>query len=89
MVTFDETKRARNLVKHGIDLAECESIFDWPMLTREDDRDDYGEQRLASLGLLGGRVVVMVWTDGEDGPHAISCRYGDKDETRKYFAQAV
>lgn len=31
MITFDETKRAKNLEKHGIDLALCESIFDAPI----------------------------------------------------------
>ncbi|MBS0383167.1 MAG: BrnT family toxin [Proteobacteria bacterium] len=36
--------------------------FDGPMLTREDDREDYGEQRLVSLGWAHGRVVVLVWT---------------------------
>jgi uncharacterized DUF497 family protein len=28
MMTHDETKRHENLQKHGIDLAECECIFD-------------------------------------------------------------
>ncbi|MDR2187073.1 MAG: BrnT family toxin [Azonexus sp.] len=88
MITFDEKKRARNLDKHGIDLSDCESVFDYPMLTTEDDRFVYGEQRFKSLGWLTDRVVVLIWTDRDLGPHLISCRYGDKDETCKYFAQA-
>jgi uncharacterized DUF497 family protein len=37
MVTYDETKREINLSKHDndIELAECEPVFDAPMLTRE------------------------------------------------------
>lgn len=85
MLTFDEAKRLRNRTKHGIDLAACGAIFDEPMLTIEDTSAEYGEQRLKSLGLLRGRVVVMVWTDRATGPHIISCRYGDKGETRAYF----
>jgi uncharacterized DUF497 family protein len=85
MVTYDETKRQTNLTKHGIDLAECAGVFDAPMLTDEDTREAYGEQRLKSLGWLNGRVVVLAWTDRETGPHLISCRYGDKHETQAYF----
>ena len=88
MVTFDETKRQSNISKHDIDLAECGGVFDAPMLTKEDTRESYGEQRLQSLGWLRGRVVFLVWTDRATGPHVISCRYGDKHETHCYF-QAV
>src|SRR5260364_156507 len=37
MMAYDEDKRKINLAKHGIDLADCEPIFDAPMLTREDE----------------------------------------------------
>ena len=50
MVTFDEPKRKSNLVKHGIDLAACTDVFDKLMVTIEDCREVYGEQRLSSLG---------------------------------------
>ncbi|MDP3440881.1 MAG: BrnT family toxin [Azonexus sp.] len=46
MGTFDETKRLTNIDKHQIDLADCEAAFDSPMMTREDSREAYGEQRL-------------------------------------------
>lgn len=88
MVTYDETKRQTNLTKHGIDLAEVGAVFDAPMLTDEDAREAYGEQRLKSLCWLDGRVAVLVWTDRETGPHLISCRYGDKHETFRYFQAA-
>jgi len=51
----------------------------------KDARAAYGEQRLKSLGWLRGRVVVLVWTERAAGPHLISCRYGDKHETQRYF----
>jgi uncharacterized DUF497 family protein len=88
VITFDEVKRAINIAKHGIDLADCESVFDFPMVTHEDDREDYGEQRLRSLGWFNARVVVLIWTEREVGPHLISCRYGDKHETSDYIKQA-
>ena len=85
MLTYNEDKRKINLKKYGIDLAECEHIFDAPMLTREDDRQAYGEQRWVSLGMLNGEVVVLVWTDRKTGAHLISCRKAEKYERKIYF----
>lgn len=45
-ISYDETKRLTNIDKHGIDFIGCETIFDNPMLTYEDNRFDYGEMRL-------------------------------------------
>ena len=84
-MSYDPAKRKLNLRKHAIDLAACEALFDEPMLTREDDRFAYGEQRLISLGWLEIRVVVLVWTDREDGPHFISCREAKTHEQEAYF----
>jgi uncharacterized protein len=50
MITWDESKRKKNLKAHGIDLAKVACVFDAPMVTVEDERDQYGEQRLRSLG---------------------------------------
>lgn len=82
---FDPVKRKINLKKHEMDLAECESVFDGPMLTREDASEGYGEQRLVSLGWLKGRVVLLVWTDREEGPRLISCREAVSYEKQAYF----
>ena len=69
MMTWDEAKRQANLRKHGIDFATCEPIFDAPLVTNEDDRETYGEQRLKSLGWLNDRAVALIWTERETGPH--------------------
>lgn len=58
-------------------------------MTNEDDREAYGEQRLKSLGWLNGRVVVLIWTERETGPHVISCRYSDIRETQRYFKEIL
>jgi len=42
-MTYDPAKRRSNKRKHKIDLAECEAVFDAPMLTREDPSQGYGE----------------------------------------------
>jgi uncharacterized DUF497 family protein len=86
-MTYDPAKRRSNERKHKIDLTDCEAVFDAPMLTREDASQDYGEQRLISLGWLQGRVVVLVWTDRTDGPRLISCREANPHEQEAYFRE--
>lgn len=85
MITWDESKRKKNLKAHGIDLAEVDCVFDAPMITVEDEREQYGEQRLRSLGWFRDRVVFLVWMERDDSARVISCRYGDKHEARAYF----
>ena len=86
MITWDEPKRRENTRKHKIDLAELEPVFDYPMISVEDDRERYGELRLQSLGMWRGEVVFLVWTPrGDDTAHLISCRYADRKETDNYF----
>ena len=86
MITWDETKRKKNIREHRIDLADLESVFDRHMVTVEDDREAYGELRLQSLGMWRGRVVFLVWTPrGDDVLHLISCRYANRQQTEDYF----
>ena len=85
MITWDEPKRKTNLQKHGINLADLESAFDFPMVTVEDDREVYGELRLQSLAMWRGRVIFLVWTERQDAAHLISCRYADRSQIQDYF----
>ena len=85
MIAWDEPKRKTNLKKHGIDLADLESAFDFPMVTVEDVRGAYGEIRLQSLAMYRGRVIFLVWTERQDAAHLISCRYADRSQIKAYF----
>jgi len=89
MITWDEKKRIENLRKHGIDLAECEPIFDGPMLSKDDDRQSYGELRIRTYGLLHSRVVLLLWTERKTGAHVFSCREAYKHETREFWKKAI
>ena len=60
---WHEPKRQANLTKHGMDFADAERVFAGPTFTFEDDREDYGEQRWVTLGLLSAKVVVLVHTE--------------------------
>jgi uncharacterized protein len=87
MVTWDEPKRRRNIKDRGLDFVGCESVFDGPIITQEDDRLAYGEQRINLIGLLAGQVVHMTYTERGDDLHVISLRKATKHETRYYFSQ--
>ena len=60
MITFDGTKRKRNIVKHHIDIAELSSFFDGVLLTREDAREAYGELRFQSVGWYAGEMPAIL-----------------------------
>ncbi|MFH0343106.1 MAG: BrnT family toxin [Chromatiales bacterium] len=83
--TWHELKRQANLKKHGTDFADAAQVFAGPTFTFEDDREDYGEQRWVTFGLLGEKVVVIVHTETKDEIHVLSMREADKDEQLLFF----
>ena len=82
---WDEPKRQANLNKHGVDFTDAERVFAGPTFTFEDDREDYGEQRWVTLGLLGVQVVVIVHTETEEEIRVISMREADNNEQLLFF----
>lgn len=85
-IEWDDKKRQANIRKHGIDFVEVDSVFHDYTVTMEDDRFDYGERRFVTLGLLHGRVVVVVHTEDNDTIRIISMRKATKHEQRRYFS---
>jgi uncharacterized DUF497 family protein len=82
---WDEAKRRRNLAKHGLDFADSEVVFAGPCVTFPDDRFDYGEERLISLGKLAGRLMVIVHAPkGAGRTRIISMRKANGREQRIY-----
>jgi uncharacterized protein len=82
---WNEAKRLANLDKHGIDFIDVPEVFDGDIVTVEDDRYSYGEQRFVTFGLLQGRVVAVVHTDRGESIRIISARKATKYEQRTYF----
>jgi hypothetical protein len=82
---WDEPKRQANLSKHGVDFTDAERVFAGPTFTFEDDREDYGEQRWVTLGLLGVQVVVIVHTETDEDIRVISMREADNNEQLLFF----
>jgi hypothetical protein len=85
MPTWDETKRQRNIKVHRLDFVGAEAVWDSFTVTREDLRQDYGEQRWVTFGLLNGEVVVLVHTERNGEMHIISIRRAENYEARYYL----
>jgi hypothetical protein len=83
---WHEPKRQMTLQKRRLDFADAERLFAGPTFTFEDDRKDYGETRWVTLGLLEGKVIVVVHAESTEEIRVISMREADRDEQRLFFA---
>jgi uncharacterized DUF497 family protein len=86
---WDEEKNRINIQKHGIDFRDVPEIFLHPMLVCLDERQDYGEDRWVSLGLIKSLVGVVVYTERRaDVIRIISARKATTKEAKRYV-QAI
>lgn len=86
---WDEEKNKENIRKHGLDFADAWQIFEAPMLTALDTKEDYGEDRFIGLGFLRNFVVVVVYTEPqEETSRIVSLRKALKHE-RARFEEAL
>ena len=82
---WDEAKNRSNRAKHGLDFADAEEVFAGRCVSFIDDRFDYGEKRLVTLGMLAGRVVVMAHAPrGDEVTRIISMRKANRREQKIY-----
>lgn len=79
---WDEAKREATLAERGIDFADIRS-FDWDSaLVLRDEREDYGETRYRAMGLIAGRLHVVVVTPREEVLRVISLRKANAREVK-------
>ncbi|SFT05197.1 BrnT family toxin [Methylobacterium sp. yr668] len=69
-VTDDPAKRSRTRAERGLDF--------------EDVRQDYGEIRLVTVGVLAGRMVIVIWTPRDQDHHVFSRRKANAREQKRY-----
>jgi uncharacterized DUF497 family protein len=86
-ISYDPDKRERTLAERGLDFDDAAEVFAGTTIEFVDDRRDYGEVRWISLGLLRGRMVVLVWTARGDARHVISMRKANEREQEKHGRQ--
>ena len=86
MTTYEwnEVKNRSNLAKHGLDFADAERVLSGPCVSFVGDRFDYGEERLITLGMLVGRVIVIAHVPRDDSTRIISIRKANQREQKIY-----
>lgn len=79
----DWTRRHR-----GFGFADILPLFAGDYLLEwEDVRDDYGEARMVTVGLVGGTMVTVVYTDRGLVRWIISARIASRKEWRLWHAK--
>jgi uncharacterized DUF497 family protein len=71
------------LAERGLDFEDATKVFAGLTLTLPDERQDYGEDRYQTYGLLGDRLVMVVWTPRGEDRHVFSMRKcNDREQAR-------
>jgi hypothetical protein len=83
-ISFDPAKRAVTLVERGLDFADAAEVFLGDTLDFPDDRRDYGELRLVTVGQLRGRMLIVIWTPRGSARHIISMRKANAREKARF-----
>ena len=60
MFEWDEVKNKTNQSKHGISFEDVIEVFDNSMVSKVDDRYDYGEVRYISIGKDKGAICYSI-----------------------------
>jgi uncharacterized DUF497 family protein len=84
---WDERKATANFAKHGVGFtAAARALEDPRRLELVDDRYDYSEERIQTLGMNRGRILFVVSTMPEqDVCRIISARKATRHEQEKYL----
>ena len=83
---WDPRKAAANVAKHGVTFEVARRVFGDPFAVIDsDEREDYGEERLTIIGMVGNRLLFVVFTEEADGTiRLISARKPTSQEKRRY-----
>ena len=83
-VTFDPAKRDWTFAARGLDFVDAAGVIEGLSFEFIDDRVDYGEMRMTTVGMLKGRMVIVVWTERANDYHIISMRKANAREYARY-----
>lgn len=84
--THDPKKKAANLKKHGFDFDDAPLVIEsGRIVTFEDRRFEYGEQRFVTLGVLRGEVVAIATAETDEEIRVISMRRAERHEEEIYY----
>ena len=83
MLVWDETKRAANIAKHGLDFAAMRE-FDWDSAGHVETQIVDHDRREVMVGLIAGRPCVVVYSEREGSVRVISLRRANRSEIGRW-----
>ena len=82
---WDSDKAAANVSRHGVSFELAMLAFlDNGRLIKLDERFDYGEERIITMGHVNNRLHVVVYTQTNDTIRIISARKANRRERKRY-----
>lgn len=83
---WDEAKADANLAKHGISFPDAARVFeDFSRFEWLDEREDYGEDRFVTVGIVAGRAILLVYTMRGENRRLIMARRATRREREEYY----
>jgi uncharacterized protein len=87
---WDDEKNRINIGKHGLGFELASRIFDGPTVSWIDDRLEYGEIRVRTVGMIGEILFLSIThTDRQGICRIISARPASKKERKIYNENAL
>jgi uncharacterized DUF497 family protein len=83
-IEFDPEKNDRNIRDRGLSFERAADFDFGSAKFAEDLRRDYGERRYIALGMLDGRVHMLVFCEAHVGIRVISVRKANAREVKRY-----
>ncbi|MCE7027323.1 BrnT family toxin [Jiella avicenniae] len=83
-ITFDPMKRDDVLRERGVDILYAALIFEGETLDVVDERHDYGEKRIISIGKVGDEYYTVVHVDHDEPIRIVTAWKGGRRAKKKY-----
>jgi len=85
---WDNAKAATNISKHGVTFEQAVYAFRDPFgVEWVDESSDHAEERFILLGMSGGQILSVVYTERQGRIRIISARRATKHEKNEYYRQ--
>lgn len=83
---WDEAKSEWTRRDRGFGFDHAVQIFDGPVVEWEDRRHDWGEVRIAAVGVVNGRFLTVIYTNRGETRRIISARVSRKQEKERWLS---
>jgi hypothetical protein len=84
---WDDDKAASNLRKHGVSFVAARLVFqDAFAIEDPEPQIQEGETRFITVGIAGGQILYVVYTERESRVRIISARKANRREQDGYYS---